>query len=90
MRKFTSTQAESSKNTFLRVSSIEDVWLDPNCRDEVTRILRGLQEIYRNKALLSSIETEVFGTVGSLDIRSALCMVPGSPLQLIEAGGCFR
>ena len=56
MRKFTSTQAESGKTPFLGVSSIEDVWLDPNCRDEVTRILRGLQEIYRNKALLSRIE----------------------------------
>ena len=56
MRKFTSTQAEPCKTPFLGVTSIEDVWLDPNCRDEVTRILRGLQEIYRNKALLSRIE----------------------------------
>ena len=54
--KVISNQAESSKTPFLGVSSIEDVWLDPNCRDEVTRILRGLQEIYRNKALLSRIE----------------------------------
>lgn len=56
MRKFTSTQADSSKTPFLGVTPIEDVWLDPNCRDEVTKILRGLQEIYRNKALLSRIE----------------------------------
>ena len=56
MRKFTSTQADSSKTPFLGVTPIEDVWLDPNCRDEVTKILRGMQEIYRNKALLSRIE----------------------------------
>ena len=56
MRKFTSTQGELGENSFLGVAFIEDVKLDPNCRDEITKTLRGLQEIYRAKPLLKKIQ----------------------------------
>ena len=56
MRQFTSTQGELGKNLLLGAKLIEDVWLDPNCRDEITKTLRGLQEIYRNKPLLEEIK----------------------------------
>jgi len=56
MRQFTSTQGELGKNLLLGATLIEDVWLDPNCRDEITKTLRGLQEIYRNKPLLEEIK----------------------------------
>ena len=52
MRRFTSTQGELGENSFLGVTNIEEVRLDPNCRDEITKTLRGLQEIYRSKPLL--------------------------------------
>ncbi len=56
MRRFTSTQGEFGKNSFLGVTYIENVVLDPNCRDEITKTLRGLQEIYLSKPLLKKIK----------------------------------
>ena len=56
MRTFTSTQGEFGKNSLLGVTFIERVVLDPNCRDEITKTLRGLQEIYRAKPLLKEIQ----------------------------------
>jgi IS5 family transposase len=56
MRRFTSTQGELGENSFLGVTFIEDVTLDLNCRDEITKTLRGLQEIYREKPLLKKIQ----------------------------------
>ena len=44
------------KNSLLGVTFIERVVLDPNCRDEITKTLRGLQEIYRAKPLLKEIQ----------------------------------
>ncbi|NRA12742.1 MAG: ISNCY family transposase [Crocinitomicaceae bacterium] len=57
MRKFTSTQGELGENPLLGVIIIENIKLDPNCRDEITKTLRGLKEIYREKPLLKKIET---------------------------------
>ena len=56
MRRFTSTQGGFGENSLLGVTYIEDVVLDPNCRDEITKALRGLQEIYRAKPLLKKVE----------------------------------
>ena len=56
MRKFTSTQGELGENPLLGVIIIENIKLDPNCRDEITKTLRGLKEIYREKPLLKKIE----------------------------------
>lgn len=56
MRRFTSTQGKLGENSFLGVTYIEKVRLDPNCRDEITKTLRGLQEIYRTKPLLKKIQ----------------------------------
>lgn len=56
MRRFTSTQGEFGENSLLGVTFIEYVMLDPNCRDEITKTLRGLQEIYREKPLLKKIQ----------------------------------
>lgn len=56
MRKFTSTQGELGKNSLLGVTFIEHVVLDPNCRDEITKTLRGLQEIYCTKPLLKKVQ----------------------------------
>jgi len=56
MRNFTSTQAELGENPLLGVTPIEQVRLDTYCRDEITKTLRGLQEIYRNKVLLKEIQ----------------------------------
>lgn len=57
MRNFTSSQGEFGENLLLGVTLIEEVRLDPHCRDEITKTLRGLQEIYRNKALLKDLES---------------------------------
>ncbi len=57
MRQFTRTQGIFPKNSLLGVTLIEDVVLDLNCRDEITKTLRGLQEIYRCKPLLTKIKT---------------------------------
>ena len=58
MRRFTSTQGEFGENSLLGVTFIEYVMLDPNCRDEITKTLRGLQEIYQNKVLLKEIRLQ--------------------------------
>ncbi|MFT5319857.1 MAG: IS5 family transposase [Chlamydiales bacterium] len=59
MRRFTSTQGELRENSLLGVTYIEHVVLDPNCRDEITKTLRGLQEIYRAKPLLQKIQQQL-------------------------------
>ena len=56
MRRFTSTQGGFGENSLLGVTFIEYVVLDSNCRDEITKTLRGLQEIYRAKPLLKRIQ----------------------------------
>ena len=57
MRNFTSSQGELGENLLLGVTLIEEVWLDRHCRDEITKTLRGLQEIYRNKSLLKDVKS---------------------------------
>ena len=61
MRNFTSTQGESGENPLLGVTPIEQVILDLYCRDEITKTLRGLQEIYRHKPLLKKVQWVLSG-----------------------------
>ena len=63
MRKFTSTQGEFGENSLLGVTPIEKVILDTYCRDEITKTLRGLQEIYRHKPLLKKIKLILYGLI---------------------------
>lgn len=61
MRYFTSTQGEFGENPLLGVTPIEHVILDTYCRDEITKTLRGLQEIYRHKPLLQKVQQILCG-----------------------------
>ena len=57
MRKLISHQEELDKTPRLGYTPIEDVQLDPYCRDEITKTLRGIQALY----LDTSTRNELFG-----------------------------
>ena len=56
MRELLSTQLKAGKTPLIGVTPIEDIQFDPKCRDEITKILRGLQEMY----LYEELRLEIF------------------------------
>lgn len=57
MRQMIKNQPESGKTPFFLFTAIEDVVLDPYCRDEITKILRGIKEIYCNEEIRDKVFT---------------------------------
>lgn len=57
MRKLITGQLQPGKTQFLGTTSIEDIRFDPRCRDEITKTLRGLQELYLHTASRTAIFT---------------------------------
>ena len=55
MRKFTRNQGETQEIQMLAVTPIDEIEFDLQDRDEITKILIGLQEIYRNASLRDHI-----------------------------------
>ena len=56
MRELLSTQLKAGKAPLIGVTPIEDIKFDPKCRDEITKILRGLQEMY----ICEELRLEIF------------------------------
>ena len=56
MRNFISHQPEFGKNQLFGVTPIGDIKLDPRCRDEVTKSLRGAQAIYMNDKTRQAVQ----------------------------------
>ncbi len=59
MRKDVSNQPETGKHLEFGCTAIEDIYLDPQCRDEITKLLRGLQEIYINEQVRDQVFTSL-------------------------------
>ena len=56
MRELLSTQLKAGKAPLIGVTPIEEIKFDPKCRDEITKILRGLQEMY----ICEELSLEIF------------------------------
>ncbi len=55
MRKFISNQPSSGETPRFGITPIEHIQFDHHSRDEITKILRALQEVYLDKELRSRI-----------------------------------
>jgi len=55
MREYISNQPETGKHLEFGCVPIEAIYLDPRCRDEITKLLRGLQEVYVNEQVRHQI-----------------------------------